>query len=191
MNDDTNFDEDIERARTASAAHPAASGASELTSYRLFETGDSLFSEGSRGSEAYIIKAGEVHVSCERDGAVQTIANLGPGSIVGEMAVISDMPRVATATAKQDTLCVALSRQAVQMMLDSVDLETRTLIGFLIHHAQARLDGEHLDSDELRRNQKILKILLDTPQQMERLDKLEPFFVLLCNSLLERAQHAT
>ena len=186
MNRD-DYDHALARAATHTAAHPDV-GVGELTHYRLFDAGEVLFEEGQRGAEAYVIKTGEVRITKSIDGTEQDVGVLCTGSIVGEMAVISDMPRIATATASEETLCVALSRQAVQIMMSSVDLDTLTLITFLIHQAQAKLDGDRVDEDELKRNERILSILLKTPEQMEKLDKLEPFFVLLCHSLLERAK---
>jgi CRP-like cAMP-binding protein len=54
-----------------------------------------LIREGERGREFFVIVEGEVEV--RRKG--RKVATLGPGSFVGEMALLSKMPRTATVTA--------------------------------------------------------------------------------------------
>ena len=57
--------------------------------------GKVLIREGERGREFFVIVTGEVEV--RRKG--RKMATLGPGSFVGEMALLSKIPRVATVTA--------------------------------------------------------------------------------------------
>ena len=54
-----------------------------------------LIQEGERGREFFVIVSGEVEVL--RKG--RKVASLGPGSFVGEMALLSKIPRAATVTA--------------------------------------------------------------------------------------------
>ena len=57
--------------------------------------GKVLIREGERGREFFVIISGEVEV--RRKG--RKMATLGPGSFVGEMALLSKIPRMATVTA--------------------------------------------------------------------------------------------
>ena len=57
--------------------------------------GKVLIEEGERGREFFVIVDGEVEVT--RKG--RKVATLGPGSFVGEMALLSKIPRTATVTA--------------------------------------------------------------------------------------------
>ncbi len=57
--------------------------------------GKVLIQEGERGREFFVIVTGEVEV--RRGG--RKMATLGPGSFVGEMALLSKEPRAATVTA--------------------------------------------------------------------------------------------
>ena len=60
-----------------------------------FPGGKEIIREGERGREFFVIVKGEVEV--RRKG--RKMATLGPGSFVGEMALLSKIPRVATVTA--------------------------------------------------------------------------------------------
>lgn len=156
-----------------------------LARFRLFEAGETIFEEGGRGGEAYIVKSGKVRIAQDSS---RELGMIGPGQIIGEMAVISDMERIATATAVEETVCVALSRQAMKYMMDSVDMEMRTIIEFLVDYIRDATEGLDVDADESRRNQRILEILMDNPDTQHKLAVQEPFFRMLCNSLLERAK---
>ena len=160
----------------------------QLTGFRLFEKGEVLFNEGDRGAEAYIIKSGRVSISVVKDNVWESRGFREAPSIIGEMAIVSDMPRMATAIAEEETICITLSRAVVRQLLGSADLETRTIVEFLINHIRDA-DGEELPDDGLaRRNIGILRHLLESPETEARFETLDPFFALLCRTLVERAE---
>ncbi len=162
-----------------------------LTGFRLFEKGETLFIEGKRGAEAYVIKSGSVRISVIKNNVWESIGIRGADTIVGEMAIIADMPRMATATAEEETICITLSRWVLRQLLEKADLETRTIIEFLVNYIREsaeRGDAAAPDPDQVRRNLRILDHLLRTPEMVTKLEKLDPFFALLCRNLLERAQ---
>jgi CRP/FNR family cyclic AMP-dependent transcriptional regulator len=64
-----------------------------------FASGETVFREGESGEFMYVVLEGEVEARI-RGTLVETV---GPGGIVGEMALIDGAPRVATVTAKTDT----------------------------------------------------------------------------------------
>jgi CRP/FNR family transcriptional regulator, cyclic AMP receptor protein len=58
-----------------------------------------LFREGDMGDEAFVLLSGDVSV-LRRDGAVdRVVAEEGPGSVIGELAVLDPAPRNATVVA--------------------------------------------------------------------------------------------
>ena len=62
-----------------------------------------LFREGEAGDTAYIVESGRLEISLLREGRKVVVAELGPGSLVGEMALIGAGTRSATATALEET----------------------------------------------------------------------------------------
>jgi cAMP-dependent protein kinase regulator len=72
----------------------------EIFEPKLFATGTRLVEEGSSGSEAFVVARGEVDVSrhAHRTSGPVHLARLGPGALVGEMALLSRSPRAATVT---------------------------------------------------------------------------------------------
>jgi MFS family permease len=79
--------------------------ASKLVPLRL-AAGTVLLREGEPGDRAYLIDAGEVIVSH----GGREVARLGPGDLVGEIALLHSVPRTATVTAASDLRVLALDR---------------------------------------------------------------------------------
>lgn len=64
-----------------------------------FEAGQLIFSEGDAPTGAFLIESGRIEVSTVQFGERRVLGELGPGMLLGEMAVIDDSPRTATARA--------------------------------------------------------------------------------------------
>jgi MFS family permease len=80
--------------------------ASRLVPLRL-EPGSVVVREGDTGDRFYIVAEGEVEVT-EGD---TTISTLGAGGYFGEIALLRDLPRTATVTAKTSVVLYALDRE--------------------------------------------------------------------------------
>ena len=77
-----------------------------------FDVGDYLFKEGDTGEEAYLIKSGQIKIS-KQDGenGFKTLATVGKGNIVGEMALIDGTPRAATAICAEPVTVVVVTNK--------------------------------------------------------------------------------
>jgi CRP/FNR family cyclic AMP-dependent transcriptional regulator len=76
--------------------------------------GKVLIREGERGREFFVIINGEVEV--RRKG--RKMATLGPGSFVGDMALLSKIPRVATVTAATPLDVLVITDRAFITLLE-------------------------------------------------------------------------
>jgi CRP/FNR family transcriptional regulator, cyclic AMP receptor protein len=86
--------------------------------------GDVLMTEGEPGHEFYVLIDGEVGVTS----GGQTLAKLGPGTYVGEQALLDPGPRTATVTALGDTQAVLLSSREFYAAIDDVPGLSRKLL---------------------------------------------------------------
>jgi len=80
---------------------------SKTETHRAFPAGQTIFQEGDPGDVLYIVIEGEVTILIDN----QPLETLGPGDILGEMALIEDRPRSATAFAATDCLLTPVTRQ--------------------------------------------------------------------------------
>ncbi len=76
--------------------------------------GTILCREGRRGHEFFVIVEGEVTVTR----AGKHVATRGPGSFIGEIALIEDVPRTATVTAATPLRLFVLTRQSFWALVD-------------------------------------------------------------------------
>ena len=89
---------------------------------RTFKTGDVIMRQGDQGTCAYIIEEGLVEILLEKsDGRVVPVATRGPGTIVGEMAIVDRAPRVATVKALKDCKMLEISQEDFDLRLKTTD----------------------------------------------------------------------
>jgi signal transduction histidine kinase len=87
---------------------------------REFKAGEIIFKEGDRGDGLYIVGEGQVQISALLSGTERgVLAKLGPGEFFGEMAVLDDEPRSATASAEGDVKLYFIPREKVLEMLEN------------------------------------------------------------------------
>ncbi len=79
---------------------------------RRVARGGVIFNKGETGSSMMAVLAGQVRVSTmSADGREVTLNLIGPGQILGELAVLDGKPRSASATAVVDTLLMVVERK--------------------------------------------------------------------------------
>jgi len=102
-----------------------------------FSEGEHIFREGEPGDTAFVLLSGKVEISRNVDGKVITIGTVNVGGMFGEMALIDDVERMATARVLEGTAEVlVISRRVFESKLESVDPFQRALIGILTKHVR-------------------------------------------------------
>jgi CRP-like cAMP-binding protein len=79
--------------------------------------GDIIFSEGEIGNEMYIIQSGTVELLKSIGKESRVLATLEKGDFFGEMSVLEDLPRTASARAKTDVELVRINGTTFDTML--------------------------------------------------------------------------
>ncbi len=87
--------------------------------YQKADKGTALFKEGSIGKTLYLIVSGKVEIKKESLSGNQTVlAQYGKGASIGEMSLIDEAPRSATATVVEDTELLMLNKDKFDEILD-------------------------------------------------------------------------
>ncbi len=127
-----------------------------------------LFQEGDAPTVAYLIESGEIEIATTRAGERLILSTLIAGDLLGEMAVIDDAPRTATAVALSDCVLFQIDRTQISERLAGTDPIIRALLeGQLKRYrgALAAMQGKAIhknDSDTASEKLGIGKIRLES-----------------------------
>ena len=93
-----------------------------------FKSGDLIFTEGETGDKLYVIIEGQIEIVAMRH--VFEVA--GPGSVVGEMALIEPGPRTAAARALTDCVVVPVDEKEFLFMTKKMPEFSLHVMGILV-----------------------------------------------------------
>ncbi len=82
-----------------------------------YDAGKTLFCQGDRGDAAYLIIEGEADIIVNTPSGPLTIATLGANDIVGDMAILCDVPRTATVRAKTRLVALRIAKEPFMRMV--------------------------------------------------------------------------
>jgi CRP-like cAMP-binding protein len=99
---------------------------------RLFKSGQIIFFAGMSGDEAFLIRDGRVQVFVTQDGSERVLTTLGPGDILGEMALVDGRPRSASARAVSVVTAAVLPRKLILAELERTPGIIRTIVNAYI-----------------------------------------------------------
>lgn len=83
-----------------------------------FHPGEKLCEQGEAGDAALIILDGEADVRVQADDSIRTVACMKANDIVGEIAILCDMPRTATVVANSDMNVLSVSKDNFFRLLE-------------------------------------------------------------------------
>jgi CRP-like cAMP-binding protein len=113
---------------------------------RKFRDGDVLFRKGDASDGGYVVMSGMVVLQGEGDNQPATIA--GPGTLIGELALIIDTERPATATVRDTASVLRIPRNTFHRVLEEFPETAETIRALMVEQAQAtatRLAGVRYD----------------------------------------------
>ena len=84
---------------------------------REIPKGTVLFREGEPGKEMYVLQSGKVAISKKVRDVEKVLAILGPGEFFGEMAIIANKPRNASATVADDAKLLVIDPKTFESMI--------------------------------------------------------------------------
>ena len=111
-----------------------------------FDAGKKIFSSGDPSDYCYQIFSGNVDIVLNVQGVERIVAKLGPGEVFGEMGIIDNGPRSASAIASSEAVCIAYTPDDILTQIDqnpqTMTAIMKTLIKRLRDANQSIADGE-------------------------------------------------
>ena len=84
---------------------------------RSFVAGDRIIEEGSTALGMYVLIAGEIEVFKSEGKDRVVLGRMGRGDVLGEIALIDDRPRSASAVALEATECLLLTKDSFDLLV--------------------------------------------------------------------------
>jgi signal transduction histidine kinase len=120
-----------------------------VTREMSFAPSQVIFKEGDAGDGIFFVKDGVVQISAVAGyGDSKVLSRIPPGELFGEMAVLDNKPRSATATAEESTTVYFITRTDMEMLLDRTPRLAGALAKEIIRRFR-QFNREVLDSERL------------------------------------------
>ena len=103
----------------------------------IFPAGTVVFAEGEAGNTAYVVESGLVTVYKTVKGKTIVIGEVEQGGIFGEMALIDDHPRMASALAKEETACVIIGKERLFEQMEKAPKGVKVIVNALLGNIRA------------------------------------------------------
>ena len=119
-----------------------------------YQPGEVIFEEGSKGDCAYLIESGKVEISIIRDNIYLSVCILSEGDLFGEMALIDNDVRTASAKAIEETCLIRFYRDLIETKLTKTDPVIKYLLRLVLkrfrsmHYRLSRSDLLTPETDE-------------------------------------------
>jgi len=106
-----------------------------------FPKGKVLFRQGARGDAAYIVNSGAVGIFRETGDRKIPLASVRKGELFGEMAVIDNSPRMATAFTLEESTLMVISTDVMMDKMNKADPFIKALVLMLMNNLRGVHDS--------------------------------------------------
>ncbi|MEM9071646.1 MAG: Crp/Fnr family transcriptional regulator [Myxococcota bacterium] len=125
--------------------------------------GTILFRDGDAGDDMYVIQQGRVRIYTEVRAQEKQLAILGPGDFFGEMALLNNKPRTASASILEDATLLRIDAQTFgSMIVSNTEIAVR-----LIRKLARRLDSANTLIDLLMHRDPKARVILGLAHEAE------------------------
>ncbi len=111
-----------------------------IASEEDYRDGQIIFKEGSSGNWVYVVLSGSVEISKVIDGKKSILGVLGPGQTFGELALIGNIKRTATARAIGETTVGIIDRDFLDNEFNKLSSNFRTILISIVHRYSNVMD---------------------------------------------------
>jgi CRP/FNR family transcriptional regulator, cyclic AMP receptor protein len=116
-----------------------------------FEPGNQLCRQGDPADAAYLIVDGRANVIVETPGGPVIVATLGANEIVGEIAILTNVPRTATVCAKDRLITLRIAKEPFMRMVREFPNMAISIMQELAHRLESTNNQLSAAVAEIRR----------------------------------------
>ena len=119
--------------------------------FRELGDGETVFRRGDTGDCAYLIESGRIEIFVDDGAQTRVIATLGANELFGEMALLGDPRRSASAVAREPTRLAIISPEYLAQRLGTADPLLRHLLRLLAERCRGLLGSAAPEEPALTR----------------------------------------
>ena len=143
---------------------------------KTFQAGDVIFCEYEPGDNFYMIQSGRVQIVKIFEDVEKTIAVLNSGEIFGEMAILEEAPRSATAIAMDPVTALEFNQENFEILLQGnpqVALTLLKMFSMRVHDQKRKFQILTLDDVEAKVADVFLMLAEHEPVDTTEVEKIE------------------
>jgi CRP/FNR family cyclic AMP-dependent transcriptional regulator len=143
---------------------------------KTFQQGDVIFCEYEPGDNFYMIQSGRVQIVKIFEDVEKTIAVLNSGEIFGEMAILEEAPRSATAIAMDPVTALEFNQENFEILLQGnpqVALTLLKMFSIRVHDQKRKFQILTLDDVEAKVADVFLMLSEHEPVDTSEVEKME------------------
>jgi CRP-like cAMP-binding protein len=114
---------------------------------RVYYPGQCVFSQGNQGHCMYYVERGRVLIARGEESNPEKIGEVITGGIFGEMALVDGAPRMAHATAIEESVLHSIPKKMFDQKFDKADPFIKAVLRILIVNARSA----HERADSMRK----------------------------------------
>jgi len=118
-----------------------AKGVLQVLDRKTYAPGTPIFRQGDPGNAAYIVQTGQIEIWTMENDEKKVLGEIGPGGIFGEMALIDNSDRMASATATEPSVCIIVPEQVFQEKMASADSFIVALLRIFCNNIRSMQQG--------------------------------------------------
>jgi EAL domain-containing protein (putative c-di-GMP-specific phosphodiesterase class I) len=138
-----------------------------MTIRRELFAGEVLYRQGDPSDCAWLVERGAIELLSVQGRRSVSHGVLGPGELIGELGMLDGAPRSATATARGDTVLLAIDHDQFLDRLDAGDPIVRTLVDSLLQRTRSIIASLPMDASLPAED-----IACDDPEERSGIDKI-------------------
>ena len=109
---------------------------SETVAEVRISEGEELFAEGDPGDRAYVIQEGQIEILKQSSGRDVLLVVRETGEVIGEMALLEEAPRMATARARSDSTLCTIDKEHFDSLLRTSVSAAYAMFGTLLERTR-------------------------------------------------------
>jgi EAL domain-containing protein (putative c-di-GMP-specific phosphodiesterase class I) len=138
-----------------------------MTIRRELFAGEVLYRQGDPSDCAWLVERGAIELLSVQGRRSVSHGVLGPGELIGELGMLDGAPRSATATARGDTVLLAIDHDQFLDRLDAGDPIVRTLVDSLLQRTRSIIASLPMDASLPAED-----VACDDPEERSGIDKI-------------------